>query len=282
MTIEGCSCLICSDSAPTRDSRTVELVRDHGWSVLRVGGGIEFAYTIGLWHSFRRPEVVMFGLDGEGMQHWLNACVDHAREQGWPAEETPFHGVLDGFPTQLRAVDPSWHDPLFGTAYRFYRGVTVPFQQLVWPDRNGLWPWEDGATASSRNRQAHSWLPVREHPQGAWRLVGELEPGFPFDAGPDSWALTTRAVAAGARPVARVIKDEGSHDVLDERGYDADDLCLAFLGALVQRHPHLTDCADLADGQVATLDADRAWSRSALSRGDRRASTRSWKVAEPI
>src|SRR3954463_3307543 len=84
VTIEGCSCLICSDSAPTRDSHTVELVRDHGWSVLRIAGGIEFAYTIGLWHSFRRPEAVMFGLDGQGMQHWLNAYVDHAREQGWP------------------------------------------------------------------------------------------------------------------------------------------------------------------------------------------------------
>ncbi|WCN83659.1 DUF4262 domain-containing protein [Micromonospora sp. LH3U1] len=281
MAIEGCSCLICGEGAPTRDSGIVEMVRRHGWSVLRVAGGIDFAYTVGLWHTFRRPEVVMFGLDGEGMQHWLNAYVEHAREHDWPGENTPFNGVIDGFATQLRPVDPSWHDALFGTVHRFYRDSAVPFQQLVWPDRNGLWPWDEEATQSSRNRQANSWLPVSEHPAGAWRLVGELEPGFPFDAGPDSWALTTRAVATGARPIARVVRDEGGYDVLDERGYQADDICLAFLGALVQCHPHLTGCADLADGQVAALDADQSWSRSPLSRGLRRDSTRAWKNVNP-
>lgn len=250
--------------------------------MLWVSGGMDFAYTVGLWHTFRWPEAVMFGLDGQGMQHWLNAYVDYAREQGWPGENEPFHGVIDGFATQLRPVHGSWRDALFGTTYRFYRGTSVPVQQLVWPDRNGLWPWEEGATASSRNRQAFSWLPVHEHPAGGWRLVGELEPGFPFRVGPDSWALTTRAVAAGTRPIAQVVRDECGYDVLDERGYRADDLCLAFLGELVQRHPHLAGFADLADGQVAVLDTDQAWSLSPLSGRDRRNSKRSWKHAEPV
>ena len=35
---------------------------------------MDFTYTVGLWHSFRRPELVMFGLGGEDMQHWLNAA----------------------------------------------------------------------------------------------------------------------------------------------------------------------------------------------------------------
>ncbi|MEU5726113.1 DUF4262 domain-containing protein [Micromonospora sp. NPDC047738] len=257
-------------------------MREHGWSVLWVAGGIDFAYTVGLWHTFRRPEAVMFGLDGQGMQHWLNAYVDHAREHEWPGEDEPFHGVIDDFPTQLRPVHDSWHDALFGTAYRFYRGLAVPFQQLVWPDRNGLWPWEEGATASSRNRQAFSWLPVHEHPAGGWRLVGELEPEFPFPVGPDSWALTTRGITTGTRSIAQVVRDDGSYDVLDERGYRADDLCLAFLGELVKRHPNLAGCADLTDGQIAALGAEKTWNRSPLSRRERRDSARSWKDAQPI
>ncbi|MFD2763051.1 DUF4262 domain-containing protein [Micromonospora eburnea] len=282
MVIEDCVCLICSGSAPGRDGATVARVRKSGWSVLWVAGGLDFAYTIGLWHTFRRPEVAMFGLEGQGMQLWLNEYVDHGREHGWPGENEPFHGVIEDFPTQLRPVHDSWHDALFGTAYRFYRGAAVPFQQLVWPDREGRWPWAEGATASSRNRQAFSWLPVQEHPAGGWRLVGELEPGFPFPVGPDSWALTTRGLAAGARPIARVVLEEGCYDVLDERGYRADDLCLAFLGELVRRHPHLVGCADLADGQVAVSGEGQNWSRSSLSRPDRRNSARSWKRARPI
>jgi hypothetical protein len=279
MTTAPCSCLICAGEPAGRDADIAETVQAHGWSALWIAGGIDFAYTVGLWHTFRRPEVVMFGLDGENMQDWLNAYVNQGRDHGWPAENEPFHGVLDGFATQLRLVHQSWHDALFGTASRFYRDVTVPVQQLVWPDRNGRWHWEDQATASSRNRQASAWLPVQEHPAGGWRLVGELEPGFPFPVGPDSWALTTRAVVHGDRPISRVACDEGSYDVLDERGYRADDLCLAFLGELVQRHPNVVACADLPNGQVAVVGPDGAWSQSKLSGRDRRNSKRSWKHA---
>ncbi|WP_326562779.1 DUF4262 domain-containing protein [Micromonospora sp. NBC_01796] len=277
-----CPCLICADDPAAGDGRILDTIRKHGWSALRIGGGaVEFAYTVGLWHTFRRPEIVMFGLDGEGMQHWLNACVALGRERGWPEPGEPFEGVLEGFATQLRPVDDSWRDALFGTAHRFYGGVAVPVQQLVWPDRDGRWPWDDRATASSRNRQAFAWLPVSAHPAGAWRLVGELEPGFPFPVGPDSWALTTRAVLDGVRPVARVSLDEGAYDVLDGRGYDADDLCLAFLGDLVIAYPDLAMCADLGEGQVAITGDDRVWLRAQLAEHERRESSRVWESAKP-
>jgi hypothetical protein len=271
--------VICGGDEPDRVTATADLVRAHGWSVLWIGGGsVDFAYTVGLWHTFRRPELVMFGLTGRDMQNWLNTCVDRAGEHGWPEPHTPFGGVLEGFETQLRPVHESWHDPLFGTASRFYNGVTVPFLQLVWPDRTGTWPWLDGATASSRNRQAFAWLPVAEHPPGGWRLVGEMEPGFPFPSGPDSWALTTRQVLDGERPVALIARLDGAYDVLDERGYDADDFCLAFLGELVRRQPSLVDCADLADGEVGTIGG----ARTGASRRERRSSKRLWTSVEPV
>src|SRR5690606_3124501 len=124
--------------------------------------------------------------------------------KGWPEAEESFDGVIEGFDTQLRDVHPSWYRALFGTALSFYRGVAVPVRQLVWPDRHGRWPWDEEATPSSRARQACAWLPLSQHPEGAWRLVGELGPTFPFPVGPDAWALTTRSVLAGERPVTTV------------------------------------------------------------------------------
>jgi hypothetical protein len=253
--------------------KTVRHVEEHGWSVLRiVGGQFEFAYTVGLWHTFRRAEVVMFGLGGQGMQHWLNACVDRCRDAGWPASGEAFDGVLDGFLTQLRPVDPSWHDALFGTAWRFYQGTTVPFLQLVWPDSAGVWPWHDNATVSSRTRQAFAWLPVEEHPPGGWRLVGEMGHGFPFRGGPDQYALTTNAVLHGANTVARVVNHDGGFDVLDARGYEAEDLCLAFLGELVRGHPDMRSFADLSEDRAAIVGSDETWTTTPLSTSDRDAS----------
>jgi Domain of unknown function (DUF4262) len=283
----SCTCLVCHPDPQYADSATVEAVGRFGWSALWVAGSFDFAYTVGVYHTFGQPELVMFGLQGEDMPSWLNAAVELGRDKGWPEPDQPFDGVLDGFDTQVRDVHPSWYRALFGTALSFYRGVGVPFRQLIWPDRHGHWPWDDEATPSSRARQAFSWLPVSQNPEGAWRLVGELGPTFPFPAGPDAWVLTSRSVLAGTRPVARVAHDQGSYDVLDERGHEADDLCLAFLGDLVRQHPQLRECVDLIDGQVATasVGADgrtvSGWTRTYLTAADRRTSKRAWTLAQP-
>ncbi len=266
---------MCSGTAPGRDEGIVTTVREHGWCALGVAGGnAEFAYTVGLWHTLRRPEIAMFGLPGEGMQLWLNACVRLHNDGDWPADGEPFEGVIDGHATQLQTVDESWREALFGSAYRFYRGWPVPVRQLVWPDRNGLWPWEPDATESSKTRQAFAWLPLGDHPAGGWRLVGEM-PDFPFRCGPDARTLTTQRILDSRLPIAQVVFDEGCYDVLDERGYDADDLHVVFLGDLVKRHSTLGSFATLADGHVASVEG----AKMPVSDHDRQRSVQAWKTA---
>jgi hypothetical protein len=269
----ACTCLICQGADPGPDATIVGQVREFGWSVLRVAARVEFAYTIGLRHTLDQPELVMFGLRGEDMQRWLNTCVDRALATGWPADGVEFDGVIDGFTTRLRPVHPGWHTALFGTARRFYQGVDVPVRQLVWPDATGLWPWEERATVASRTRQALAWLAPEDHPPGGWRLVAELEPGFPFAGGPDQYVLTTGALLARDRPVARVVHHDAAFDVLDERDYAADDLCLAFLGDVVRLHPRLRAVADLADGHAARAGDDGSWTTVELTADERRASS---------
>ncbi|MEV4622833.1 DUF4262 domain-containing protein [Asanoa sp. NPDC049573] len=277
----SCPCVICGGVRRGRDASTIATVEKHGWCALLVPGTIDFAYTVGLWHSFQMPELVMFGLAGEHMQLWLNACVDRLRDIGWPADSAPFTGVIEGHETMLRPVDDSWRDALFGTAYRFYRGWPVPIWQLVWPDGAGRWPWNDEATVSSRTRQAFGWLPVAHHPRGSWRLVGTFGGSFPLPAEPDSWALTTQSLLAGTTAPALVAFDDGAFDVLDARGYDADDLCLGYLGEAVERHPTLRHFADLAAGDAAVVDAAGAWQRAPLSPDQRTTSVAAWRQAQP-
>jgi hypothetical protein len=73
-----------------------------------------------------------------------------------------------------------------------------------------------------------------------------------------------------------VVFDDDVFDVLDDRGYDAGDLCLTYLGSLVMRHPALRDLGDLAAGSVAVAAAG-GWTRSAVSAADRVASDAGWE-----
>jgi hypothetical protein len=274
--MSSCPCVICNQIPYGPDATIVGNVERHGWGVVAVPGTFDLAYTVGLWHSYGLPEMAMFGLQAQNMAGWLNECVDVVRADGWP--EGAFGGVLDGFDTQLRGVHESWRDAFFGTAYRFYRSWPVPVAQLVWPDAAGRWPWEPEATLSSRARQAFTWLPVSDHPPGSWHLLGVFGDSFPLQAEPDSWALTTRSVLSGSVSPSLVVYDEDGYDVLDARGHAAPDLCLAYLGELVLRHPSLRGLAGLPDGSVAIPASDGGWARSPLTAHLREISTRAWRA----
>lgn len=135
----------------------------------------------------------------------------------------------------------------------------------------------DGATVTSRSRQPWAWLPVADHPPGGWRLLGEFGDRFPLPVEADSWALTTRSVLDGSRAPALVLFDEDVFDILDDRGYDADDLCTTYVGTLVRRHPVLRRFRDLAAGTVATLEPDGTWLRSSATERQSAASVTGWE-----
>ena len=129
-------------------------------------------------------------------------------------------------------------------------------------------------------RQAFTWLPVDEHPTGSWQLLGHFAGEFPLAAEPDSWALTTRSILQGDREATTVLLDDNAFDVLDDRGHEADDLCVIYLGHLVQRLPSLHRLDDLTDGSVANATADHGWHRSAISAQQREASVAAWQRAD--
>ncbi|MEV8098200.1 DUF4262 domain-containing protein [Kitasatospora sp. NPDC085879] len=176
----SCPCVLCDPAASATFrarrqrakhwSSAMAHVRKHGWHVVGVGGGAEvpdWAFTVGLWHSYRIPEVAMFGLELHGLMHWVGDAAARLRD-GAPTEPgTLLPDVIEGYELRLQPVDDSWHRPLFGTAVGFYRWTPVPVVQLIWPDREHRWPSDEQASPGCR-AQPSLWLPVHDHPQGVW------------------------------------------------------------------------------------------------------------------
>jgi Domain of unknown function (DUF4262) len=102
-----------------------------------------FAYTVGLTLTRDHPELVLVG-------RWPQA---HAILQSAVAvieAGTHFdHGdesddVLEGYPVRFHGVTREWADYLLTYASWVHHRSPFDAVQLVLPDRETRWPWEDG------------------------------------------------------------------------------------------------------------------------------------------
>ncbi|MCR6486303.1 DUF4262 domain-containing protein [Amycolatopsis sp. OK19-0408] len=176
----SCRCLVCQDYGDQDqlddvDTSLARAVADPGWAVLKVPEDPSWAFTIGLWHSYRAPELAMFGLDADVMHELLNQLAERVKAGHPPAADTEIDDLLEGR-TRLavRETDDSWRAPLFGTSIGFYRATRgVPTHQVVWSDADGRFPWQDGYPGRLADAQPNLWQPVAEHPAGPWRDEAE-------------------------------------------------------------------------------------------------------------
>lgn len=164
-----CSCVLCAP--PAREfgdawvHQLLQEIRTKGWAVVGVAEDSQFpgwAYTIGLTHTYGVDELAMFGLDVDDMQHWvgtLGAAIADGRDL---LEEGSIDQALLGLPVILRPMDSSWFEALFGAAENFYQGGGPRVRQVVWGDRSGRFPWDDGVVEESRRGQPAGWLPASE------------------------------------------------------------------------------------------------------------------------
>ncbi|MEU0519390.1 DUF4262 domain-containing protein [Streptosporangium sp. NPDC006007] len=169
-----CHCLLCVEQDVELDEidrSTMPHVREHGWAVIMVPedeDGPGWAFTVGLWHTLRSPEVAMFGLGVEVMRSCLNTLADAIAAGHRLVADQKRDDVIRGYPVLTRNVDESWYRSLFGTALHFYRRPPLPFVEVLWPDAAGRFPGEADARPELSDRQPSLWIPKDDHAPGVW------------------------------------------------------------------------------------------------------------------
>ena len=174
--VSDCTCILChdygdADQRDRTDLETIATVRKHGWSVMMIPADAEgpgWAHTVGLWHTHRVPELAMFGLDVELMRVCLNDLAGKAPAGQPLATDVPRDDVIKNYPVYLKEVRRPWYRAFFGQAIGFYREPPFPFQQVVWPDREGHFHWDDDRAEQLEQAQPQLWLEPAEHPAGVW------------------------------------------------------------------------------------------------------------------
>lgn len=138
------------------DRKVISDVRDYGWHVVIIPDDEEgpgFAFTIGLASTFEHPEVAIVGLPAATMHTMLNTIAELVRAGKRFTRGDRSAEVLEGYDVAFIAVDRAHYDEWLGYAVWFHRGEGFAALQVVWPNRQGKFPWDEGAEAAFVRRQ---------------------------------------------------------------------------------------------------------------------------------
>ncbi len=108
--------------------------------------GPTYSFSIGLFWNFQHPEIIIFGLSQKTAGVVINEIRAKVESGGnFQAGETTGEFFTEGKAVFI-SVDAKAYRDFLGSAQWFYRCLDdkFPVLQLVWADKLGKFPWEEG------------------------------------------------------------------------------------------------------------------------------------------
>lgn len=148
------------------DARIVDMVDKHGHFVMAVFDPDhaipDFAYSIGFPQSIGQGEVLISGLDLDLMKALVHDTYDLCREGFTLEDHARTSELFSSFDCVVREVAEEFLNAEFLTPAQWYsqtaggKPVTSAYQ-LVWPDKDGIFPWEEGFSPDLAGAQLELW-----------------------------------------------------------------------------------------------------------------------------
>ena len=238
-----------------RDRIILGQIAEYGWMVMGIQAEKEtpsYSFSVGMYHTLGTPELFIMGQKPQTAQGLINHAGKSTREGRRFVAGERTDGVLAGYPAVLVAVEPRFYREYFGYARWFYRGSNFPVFQIVWPDRDGRFPWDEGYPAPLFWQQ---------------RVLGRTDRwphGWPFPDPPNVATYTTRQVVREKQPIRLVEHDkDGEWQFHTGDSVSTTDAMIVALEQMLILDPSLADLGNLArGGRAARPSGEGAWERA--------------------
>lgn len=102
-----------------------------------------FAYTIGLYDKYEHPEFVLFGLNLDTMMIMLSDAAERVKAGEKFEVKQDYGDFLEGYNLMFQHANVDEYKGFFGYGVEFYEGHDFPMLQMVWPDQEHLYPWDE-------------------------------------------------------------------------------------------------------------------------------------------
>ncbi len=117
----------------------------------------DFGYTVGLEHVLGHPEVLVIGLDIETEFAVIDNLVELIRSGSVFGDMIRTDLALEGVEACFRLLNKDLYSEYVQQAVNFYKTDEFSVLVLYWPDKDGLFPWEEGASSYLLERQPVLW-----------------------------------------------------------------------------------------------------------------------------
>jgi hypothetical protein len=135
-----------------------------GYSIVGVMADPPYCYTVGLTQSRMHPEVLIAGLSAQIAHDLLAAIIKRIPDGGQLPVDEPISEIAN-MPLVLKRMSPK--NALIANIARVFYDDKFEMLQMVWPDKNGRFPWQRGYHRRHNKEQAHYWRSIGSAPSKA-------------------------------------------------------------------------------------------------------------------
>jgi hypothetical protein len=239
------------------DERTIGHIEEFGCSVVNVARtnyGLGWSYTIGIFDTCGKPEIITVGLSPETAHFALNEAAKLMRA-GVDLTKGRHRKLVGQFECEFRPVDQKWTAQLMNWAIWFYDRTAFPVLQAVYPDLENRFPEDEEFDKAFEQPLMQPAAPMTRVENDFWASTDPKSSLFnwKFPDPPHTGVYLSQTVHNGTEPVTYVSRDaeDGAWQFLGDSMADGGGPVLSCFHHAIDSDSSLAELADLPLGWYA-------------------------------
>lgn len=236
------------------DDRTISHIENFGCEVVQVkasAAGPGWSYTIGIYDTCGKPEVITVGLPEKTAHFLLNEAAKQLRN-GVDLAIGRHRELVGEVECEFRPVDPKWVKQLMGWAMWYYDGIDFPVLQAVYPDLQNRFPEDAGFDKAFQQPLLQPNASMTKVEKDFWASTDPHSSLFnwKFPDPPHTHVFLSKAVHERNEVITYVSHDseDGAWQFLGDRMAGDGEPVISCFHHPVDDDPSLNDLADLPLG----------------------------------
>jgi hypothetical protein len=239
------------------DERTISHIEEFGCSVVsvaRTAHGLGWSYTIGVFDTSGKPEIISVGLPPETAHSALNKAAKLLRS-GVDLTQGRHRDLIGQVDCEFRSLDRKWVAHLMGWAVWYYDGSDFPVLQAVYPDLANRFPEDVGFDKAFEQPLMQPSAPMTRAEDDFWASNDPKSSLFnwKFPDPPHARVYLSEAVHKKTEPVVFVSHDteDGAWQFLGDSMSDGGGPIISCFHHPIDHDPSLIELSDLPSGWYA-------------------------------